>query len=100
MSFRLRLKGYYQRKSARLLFRKPFLIRLQQPLISFTFDDFPRSALLVGGSILNNVGLAATYYASLGLIGKEAPSGQIFVADDLATLFDQGHELGCHTFAH
>ncbi len=100
MSLSSRLQGYYQRKAASLLFRKPFLVRPQRPLISFTFDDFPRSALLAGGSILHRHGLAATYYACLGLLGKEAPTGHIFVADDLATLFDQGHELGCHTFAH
>jgi glycosyltransferase involved in cell wall biosynthesis/peptidoglycan/xylan/chitin deacetylase (PgdA/CDA1 family) len=69
-------------------------------LVSFTFDDFPRSALLAGGAILNSFGLAGTYYASLGLAGKETASGQIFHSEDLATLFEQGHELGCHTFSH
>jgi glycosyltransferase involved in cell wall biosynthesis/peptidoglycan/xylan/chitin deacetylase (PgdA/CDA1 family) len=69
-------------------------------LISFTFDDFPRSALLTGGAILNRFGRAGTYYASLGLVGKETPSGQIFFPDDLTTLVEQGHELGCHTFSH
>jgi peptidoglycan/xylan/chitin deacetylase (PgdA/CDA1 family) len=103
MSFRnpwSRLQGYYQRKAASFLFRRPFLVRPQRPLISFTFDDFPRSALLAGGSILNGFGLAGTYYASLGLAGKETASGQIFFRDDLITLFEQGHELGCHTFSH
>jgi len=76
------------------------LINLQRPLISFTFDDFPRSALLAGGAILKRFGLAGTYFASFGLVGKETPSGQIFFPDDLTTLLEQGHELGCHTFAH
>jgi len=100
MSLQARIHGYYQRKAASLVFRRPFAIRPQQPLISFTFDDFPRSALLVGGRILKTRGLAGTYYTALGLVGKEAPSGQMFVADDLVTLFEQGHELGCHTFSH
>jgi hypothetical protein len=69
-------------------------------LISFTFDDFPQSALLMGGAILNRFGLAGTYYASLGVLGSETPSGKIFVASDLTTLFEKGHELGCHTFSH
>ncbi len=76
------------------------MIRAQHPFISFTFDDFPRSALLVGGAILNRFGLAGTYYASLGLMGKEAAAGPIFVSSDLTTLLEQGHELGCHTFSH
>jgi glycosyltransferase involved in cell wall biosynthesis len=95
-----RLSGYYQRRVASLVFRKPFLISSERPLISFTFDDFPRSALLVGGAILNHFGLAGTYYASLGLAGKETASGPVFLSDDLPTLFEQGHELGCHTFSH
>lgn len=96
----LRLQGYYQRKAASFAFRKPFLIRSQQPLISFTFDDFPRSALLTGGAILGRFGLAGTYYACLGLLGKDSPTGQIVFAGDLKKLFEQGHELGCHTFSH
>lgn len=95
-----RVQGYYRRRSASLVFRRPFLINPQQPLISFTFDDFPRSALLAGGAILNRLGLAGTYYVSLGLVGKTEPSGDMFVADDLERIFEQGHELGCHTFSH
>lgn len=103
MSFRSpwsRLQGYYQRKAASLVFRRPLAVCPQQPLISFTFDDFPRSALLVGGDILSRFGLAGTYYASLGLLGAEEPSGQMFVSGDLTALFERGHELGCHTFSH
>src|SRR5439155_9632853 len=95
-----RLQGYYQRKAASLVFRRRLAIDLQWPLISFSFDDFPRSAWLVGGEILNRFGLAGTYYASLGLAGKETPSGHIFAAGDLKSLLDRGHELGCHTFSH
>jgi len=36
----------------------------------------------------------------LGLMGTEAPTGAIFVRDDIKELLEQGHELGCHTFAH
>jgi glycosyltransferase involved in cell wall biosynthesis/peptidoglycan/xylan/chitin deacetylase (PgdA/CDA1 family) len=82
------------------VFKRPLLISSQQPLISFTFDDFPRSALLVGGAILNRFNLTGTYYASLGLAGQKTVSGQIFLWNDLETLFKQGHELGCHTFSH
>ncbi len=99
-NFWMRLAGYYRRRAASVVFRKSFLIKPHQPLISFTFDDFPRSALLAGGAILNRFGLAGTFYASLSLVGKETASGRIFDLDDLRTLFEQGHELGCHTYAH
>ena len=95
-----RLQGYYQRRAASLLFRRPFVIDTRRPVISFTFDDFPQSALSVGGAILNSFGVAGTYYASLGLMGQETPSGRIFVSADLKAALEQGHELGCHTFSH
>lgn len=95
-----RITGYYQRKVASLSYTRPFLIRPRRPLISFTFDDFPQSALRTGGAILNQFGVAGTYYAALGLMGKSSPSGRVFSAEDLPALFEQGHELGCHTFAH
>ena len=103
MSFRSpwsRLHGHFKRTAGSLVFRRPFLVRPQRPLISFTFDDFPQSALLTGGAILNRFGLAGTYYASFGLADKETATGQIFSPRDLTTLFEQGHELGCHTFSH
>ena len=98
--FWARVQGRYQRNLARYLFRQPLVMRNSVPLISFTFDDFPRSALHVGGAILKRFGMAGTYYASFGLMGQEAPTGRIFEAGDLAELVAQGHELGCHTFHH
>lgn len=70
------------------------------PYISFTFDDFPGSAFHVGGSILSRCGARGTYYVSFGLLGTEAPTGRICILDDVKDLLVQGHELGCHTFAH
>ena len=99
-SFWRRCRGRYQRAAAAYLHRRPFLMRNKTPIISFTFDDFPRSALLTGGTILEEQGLRGTYYASLGLMGKTAPTGRIFEQDDLPLTLERGHELGCHTFAH
>lgn len=95
-----RITGYYQRKVTSLSYTRPFSISPQRPIISFTFDDFPQSALRTGGAILNHFGVAGTYYAALGLMDKTTPSGHIFSPGDLPSLFEQGHELGCHTFAH
>jgi hypothetical protein len=92
--------NYYKRTVARRLFKRPLAIRTPYPLISFTFDDFPRSALLTGGEILRRHGLAGTYYVCLGSLGEDSPSGRLCVRDDLTDLLEQGHELGCHTFTH
>jgi peptidoglycan/xylan/chitin deacetylase (PgdA/CDA1 family) len=95
-----RPQNYYKRNIGRVLFRKPIEINLERPLISFTFDDFPRSALLAGGHILDSNRLAGTYYTALGLLGTEGPSGPLFLLNDLTSLLADGHELGCHTYAH
>jgi len=95
-----RIQRHGQRVVARSFARRTFSIDTQTPLISFSFDDFPRSALLTGGAILSSHGLSGTYYASLGLMGSEAPTGPIFLSEDLNVLVEQRHELGCHTYSH
>lgn len=89
-----------QRDAAKHLAKRPFELKASGPIISFSFDDFPKSALFSGGSILKSFGARGTYYTSLGLAGSTAPTGQIFHAEDLKLLLEQGHELGCHTFHH
>lgn len=95
-----RLIGKYQRTASRLFFKRMIPMRNTQPIISFTFDDFPKSALHVGGEMLRERGLCGTYYASLGLMDQTTPTGLIFSPEDLGLLIRRGHELGCHTFAH
>lgn len=80
--------------------RRMTAIRPKVPIVSFTFDDFPRSALQTGGMILAQYGARGTYYVSLGLMGKKLPAGAAFLSNDLETVLSKGHELGCHTFAH
>lgn len=89
-----------QRRAARWFGRRPCPIELESPMISFTFDDFPRSALTNGGAILRQRGFSGTYYASFGLMGQVTSTGEIFRRGDLHELIRQGHELGCHTFDH
>ena len=69
-------------------------------MISFTFDDFPRSAFTNGGAILSQYGFSGTYYASFGLMGQQKSTGEMFQRADLQELVRQGHELACHTFDH
>jgi peptidoglycan/xylan/chitin deacetylase (PgdA/CDA1 family) len=89
-----------RREAAKRLARRDAIIEPNEPLISFTFDDFPASALRIGGEILHAHGIAATFYTSFGIIGQDSPCGRIFAADDLERLYSQGHELGCHTYHH
>ena len=99
-SFWINLPPGIQRRAARWLGRRTRRLQASGPLISFTFDDFPRSALYQGGAILRKQGFAGTYYASFGLMGQTIATGEIFSAVDLPELVRQGHELACHTFDH
>jgi peptidoglycan/xylan/chitin deacetylase (PgdA/CDA1 family) len=95
-----RFRGRYQRFVAKYSYQRLVTISGRRPMISFTFDDFPRSALLTGGDILRSSGVSGTYYVSLGLAGTITDTGTMFVMEDLQAAVKQGHELGCHTFSH
>jgi peptidoglycan/xylan/chitin deacetylase (PgdA/CDA1 family) len=70
------------------------------PVVSFTFDDFPRSAYTIGGKILKNFAARGTFYAAFGLMNTNNHCGDQFRLDDLAKLVDDKHELANHTFHH
>ena len=44
--------GLWQRNAARAFFTRALVIRARQPIVSFTFDDFPRSAWLAFASLV------------------------------------------------
>jgi peptidoglycan/xylan/chitin deacetylase (PgdA/CDA1 family) len=71
-----------------------------QGVISFTFDDFPKSAFTVGGSILERHGARGTYYVASKLAGTQGDLGQSFDADDIRDAHRNGHEIACHTYTH
>jgi peptidoglycan/xylan/chitin deacetylase (PgdA/CDA1 family) len=91
-------------KSRRLLAdrlsRHMVSINMPAPIVSFTFDDAPRTAFDTGRAILNEVGARATYFVSLGLLDTDTEVGRIASAADLTRAVDDGNELGCHTFDH
>lgn len=95
-----RLRNRWQHQLAHSLGCSRVALRNRQPIISFTFDDFPRSALLEGGAVLEAAGVRATYYVALGLMNQEIPAGPAFTEQDLSETLSRGHELGCHTYAH
>lgn len=95
-----RTASAYQRRAAKWLARRAFTLPPGRPIISFTFDDFPRSALEVGGPLLDRHGVKATYYVSLGIAGRTEAAGAMFQFADLNRVIAAGHELGCHTFDH
>lgn len=94
------LRLAFERIAAATFNKRIVVSQLSRPIVSFTFDDFPRSALWCGGEILAEHGFRGTYYASLGFMGKTTEGGRMFSADDLPKVVDSGHELGCHSYDH
>lgn len=99
-TLRWRLWNKWRRFSIDRYARRDFTLKADVPYVSFTFDDFPRTALAEGGRILAAEGVRGTYFVSVQLLGSPSVSGPIASGDDLRTLLQDGHELGCHTFEH
>jgi peptidoglycan/xylan/chitin deacetylase (PgdA/CDA1 family) len=99
-TFLAKVGGRWRHGMGEWLGRRPVKVSLPYPLVSFTFDDFPRSALSAGGTVLESYGVNGTYYVSLGLMGVMGPTGEICHLEDVEQVVQRGHELGCHTFDH
>jgi peptidoglycan/xylan/chitin deacetylase (PgdA/CDA1 family) len=82
------------------VYRRNLALGNSGPVVSFTFDDFPRSASTLGASILEAFGARGTYYVTAGLMGGVGDLGEMCEPDDLRALRDRGHELGTQTFHH
>jgi peptidoglycan/xylan/chitin deacetylase (PgdA/CDA1 family) len=79
---------------------QPLRLRNQTPMVSFTFDDIPKSAATTGAEILEHHGVRGTFYVSGGLVGETSPHWVAADAPDIIALHRRGHEIGCHTFSH
>ena len=74
--------------------------RLDRPVASISFDDFPKSAWREGGPILDRHDARATYYAAGRFCGQTEDGIEYYAPEDLTAVRDAGHEVGCHTFSH
>jgi peptidoglycan/xylan/chitin deacetylase (PgdA/CDA1 family) len=87
--------------AARLSCRRT--VRLTSPMaptVTFTFDDFPKDAATVAAPLLEEAGVRGTFFAALGLAGRDAEVGRIASREDIVRLHRRGHEIGCHSFSH
>lgn len=72
----------------------------ERPIVSFTLDDFPKSAVAVAATILERHGAAGTYFLSRTFAGANVDGIEYYTLSDLKRLIDNGHEIGCHTASH
>jgi peptidoglycan/xylan/chitin deacetylase (PgdA/CDA1 family) len=93
------LKGKLRRRYAKLVHRKPARLKLDRPMISFSFDDAPKTSL-AGADILEARGLKGTWFIASGLNDTVGPQGLVTNEADTRRLAEAGHEIANHTFSH
>ena len=68
----------------------------EEPGVAITFDDGCETDLLVAAPILKQAGFAATFYVTVGFLGK---SGYLSPGQ-LTELAGMDFEIGCHSMTH
>jgi peptidoglycan/xylan/chitin deacetylase (PgdA/CDA1 family) len=79
---------------------EPYQLRNETPMVSFTFDDVPKSAATVGAAILDAHDAHGTFYVIGSQVGTSSPLWDMVDGDDIVALHHRGHEIACHTFSH
>jgi peptidoglycan/xylan/chitin deacetylase (PgdA/CDA1 family) len=97
---RVTLAARLVREIGGFLCTRPAKVNWPGGVVSFTFDDFPRSAWVNGGAILEKYDRRGTYYTAMGIAGTENNLGPMFDLDDLRAAHARGHEIACHTYHH
>ena len=75
-------------------------IRLDRPILSISFDDFPVSAHELGATLLEERGVRGTYYACTGQLGSTTDLWTVVPPDAVVDLHQRGHEIGLHSHGH
>jgi peptidoglycan/xylan/chitin deacetylase (PgdA/CDA1 family) len=70
------------------------------PVLSVTFDDFPKSAAVLGARVVEAAGGRATFYACSDYAGQTTNTGVQYDIADLMRLHFTGHEIGGHSSTH
>lgn len=89
-----------RRQLLEFIYRRPLSLADVGPVVSFSFDDFPRTAYSVGSCILKGLGVRGTFYTAPGLMALSNGYGNPLQPDDLHHLVADGHEIANHTFHH
>jgi peptidoglycan/xylan/chitin deacetylase (PgdA/CDA1 family) len=94
------LRARLSNRLARHLYAAPLRLAGTGAMVSFTFDDIPKSSVTVGAAMLEQYNARGTFYVSGGLVDQRSEHWIGASADDIIGLHRSGHEIACHTFSH
>jgi len=94
------LKGKLRRRFVRLQTRRTAQVTLARPMVSFSFDDVPVSAIETAGAMLEAQGARGTYFICAALAGQDSRMGRYATREEMLAAQARGHEIACHTFGH
>lgn len=94
------IASHVARRLGRFRCVRPGRVSWPGGVVSFSFDDFPKSAIETGGAILEKHEARGTYYVALGLAGSNGNQGPIADLSQIGETHQRGHELACHTYSH
>ena len=80
--------------------RRMLQFKIDKPIISISFDDFPKSVMETALPMLDSYDWKATFYVAAGLENITNHLGLHYSRDDLQKLQAENHEIGCHTYHH
>ena len=89
-----------ERLLAKSLVTAPAELTGDAPAVSFSFDDFPKTAYTNAGKILEDNEARGTYFLSTDLIDTHYEGQAQCDTKDLQNVIDNGHEIGGHTQSH
>ncbi len=93
------MRGKIARRLARVMNCNIQATVLDRPVISFSFDDVPRTACTLGAEILARHDATATWYVS-GIFERDDSTGCFHDQACLKALNSAGHEIACHGYGH
>lgn len=94
-----RVKHMVEKQASNWLAQRSKFWTGERPVVSFTFDDAPETALR-GADLLESRGFLGTFYLCFGLLGRDGPLGRFVNVEQTRDLIGRRHEVACHTAHH
>lgn len=94
------LKAKVKRRLVPYTARRVLKPKLARPIVSFSFDDCPKSVIENAIKPLEAENWRSTIYIAMGLCGTTNHLGLHMSGEDVKALHADGHEIADHTYDH